>query len=497
MKDIIEILNRNGGMLTSDLSAELVKRGYSEVAARQKISRSYYSSNGQILKLPYLTFPHRAKFAYLKNEGYSERFYNNLYNALNKTNSVYRHTFNLLKTHYGVLNENRFRVYSSSPEISSKHINYATVLDNLIKLKLCEYKNINNVRYIYLTESAWDEKRAIAIEKIELLLVDMLKEWLKRTNFASYKAIDKTRNYGYFYWDISAPSFISPFIIKDKPNDKKIKHGFVVADVVYNIIDENTIKYFINKLNIVKANKNNRLVIPILMAQGYTQEAFNIGRSKGIVIVTPEILFGKDIADMFENLLYKLSNIAAAATKDIEEFLKLYDQLAKIEGAAAHLYGDLFEFIIGVIYREFLPITSLEIGKLISISTGDRKEIDVYIKTTDKKIYFIECKGYSQKTTVAEKEAQYWVEKVPLLRKWGTENIDNFDKLEQHYEFLTTSDFDAEAKQIFDEFNQKTKRYQIEYMNGKQLLAFIKSKNIDSKDKIIKTLNEHYLKMEI
>ena len=122
------------------------------------------------------------------------------------------------------------------------------------------------------------------------------------------------------------------------------------------------------------------------MAQGYTQEAFNIGRSKGIVIVTPEILFGKDIADMFENLLYKLSNIAAAATKDIEEFLKLYDQLAKIEGAAAHLYGDLFEFIIGVIYREFLPITSLEIGKLISISTGDRKEIDVYIKTTDKKI---------------------------------------------------------------------------------------------------------------
>ena len=78
--------------------------------------------------------------------------------------------------------------------------------------------------------------------------------------------------------------------------------------------------------------------------------------------------------------------------EDIEEFLKLYDQLAKIEGAAAHLYGDLFEFIIGVIYREFLPITSLEIGKLISISTGDRKEIDVYIKTTDKKIYFIEVK---------------------------------------------------------------------------------------------------------
>ena len=123
------------------------------------------------------------------------------------------------------------------------------------------------------------------------------------------------------------------------------------------------------------------------------------------------------------------------------------------------------------------------------------KEIDVYIKTNDKKIYFVECKGYSQKTLVSMSEAQYWVEKVPLL--WGVENINNFDKLEQHYEFLTTSDFDVEAKQVFDEFNQKTKKYQIEYMNGKQLIDFIKSKNIESKDKIIKTLNEHYLKMDI
>ena len=497
MKDIIEILKQNGGMLTSDLSDELVKRGCSEAAARQKISRAYSASKGQILRLQYLTFPHRAKFAYLKEEGYSDRFYSNLYDALNKTNSVYSHTFNLLKTHYGVLNENRFRVYSSSPEISSKHIKYETVLDNLIKAKLCEYKNINNIRYIYTTEPNYDEKRAIAIEKIELLLIDMLKEWLKRTNFASYRAIDKTTNYGYYFWDISSPSYIFPFIKKDEPNDKKIQHGFLVADVVYNVVDETTIKYFINKLDIVKSHKNNRPVIPILMAKGYTSEAFNIGRQKGIIIVTPEILFGKDIADLFENLLYKLSNIAAAATKDIEEFLGLYDQLAKIQGSVIHLYGDLFEFMVGAAYREFLSNASLEIGKLISIDTGDRKEIDVYMKTTDNKIYFIECKGYAKKTLVGEKEAKYWVEKVPLLRKWGTENIANFDKLEQHYEFLTTSDFDDKAKEIFDTFNKKTKRYQITYKNGREFITLIKSKNIQTKDKIVKTISEHYLKMEI
>ena len=496
MENIIEILNNKGGMLSSDLSDELVNQGFSEVAARKKISRCCNSSNSMVLRLPYLIFPHRAKFVYLREEGYSERFYSNLYDALNKTNSVYSHTFNLLKCHYGVLNENRFKVYSSSPEISSKHINHATLLNNLIKLKLCEYKNINDIRYIYLTESAWDEKRAIAIEKIELLLIDMLKEWLKRTNLGSFNAIDKLSNYGYFYWDISSPSFISPFLTKDNYN-KTIKHGFVVADIVYNIVDENTIKYFVNKLNIVKANKNNRPVIPILIAQGYTKEAFKTGRNKGIIIVTPEILFGKDVANLFENLLYKLSNIAAAATKDIEEFLKLYDQLAKIQGSATHLYGDLFEFIIGVAYREFLPITSFEIGKLVHISTGNKREIDVYIKTSNNAVYFIECKGYSQKTMVNENEAKYWTEKVPLLRKWGLENIENFDKLEQHYEFITTSDFTSKAKEVFEEFNKRTKKYQVVYLNGQQLLELIKLKNINSKDKIIKTLNEHYFKMEI
>ncbi len=496
MKDIIKILKKHGGMLTSDLSNELIKKGVSKDAARQKISRAL-SNNGDIDRLTNIKFPHRARFIYLKSEGLSERFYHNLYAAFNNTNSAYSHIINLLKLHYGVLNESKYKVYSSAPEISRKHINFTTILNNLLNLKLCEYRNINNVRYIYLNGFEYNEKRAIAIEKVEFLLVDMLKEWLKRTNFASFNAINTQSNYGYYFWDISSPSYIFPFLKEGKSQNEKIMHGFIVADVVYNTIDETTIKYFINKLDIIRSNKNNRPVIPILMAKGYTQEAFSVGKSKGIIIITPEILFGKDIADMFETLLFKLTNIAAAAIKDIEEFLKLYDQLGKIQGSAAHLYGDLFEFLIGVIYRESLPTSSLEIGKFISIDNGNRKEIDVYVKTTNKKIYFIECKGYSQKTNVSEKEAKYWIEKVPLLRKWGNENIENFDKLEQHYEFITTSHFDETAKQVFDEFNFKTKKYQVTYFEGEQLLKFLEQINIESKNKIKKTLQEHYFRMPI
>ena len=147
-------------------------------------------------------------------------------------------------------------------------------------------------------------------------------------------------------------------------------------------------------------------------------------------------------------------------------------------------------------YREYLPNNSLEIGKLVSISTGYKKEIDVYVKA-NRKVYFVECKAHSQKTFVTKTEAQYWIEKVSLLRKWVFENLEHPNDMEIHYDFITTSDFDDDAKQLFDNFNQKSKNYQIKYINGKQFLEFLKKENIESKDKIIKTLNEHYLKMDI
>lgn len=489
MKDIHKILKKNGPMLTSTLADILCKTGFSQEAARQKISRAFKSSNSLIQKLFGINFPHKANYVYLKDEGRSDRFYENLWQNLNKTNSAYCHIINLLKAHNGIINYDRVNVYSSAPDILKKRLSNATIIDTLIKLKLCEYKEINQKHYFYLVNE-YNEKRAIAQEKVELLLIDLVKEWLKRINIGSYEAIDKRKEWvGHFAWDITSPCYISPFVINDKQ-----KHGFVVADIVYEIIDENIIKYFINKIDTIKSQRGILPVLPILLAKGYNKKAFKIGRENGIIIVTPESLFGEDLAKMFEDLLIKLSNIAACAVKDFEEFLKLFDKLAAIQSSAAHLYGDLFEFLIGSVYQESFACNSFDVGKLIHIENGIKKEIDVYIQTKNNQVYFIECKGYSNKTLVSEKEAQYWVEKVPLIRKWGLENIENFDKKKVHYKFITSSDFNDNALCIFEEFNLKTKKYKIEYENGKQLVQFIKNSNINSKDKILKTLNEHYLK---
>lgn len=492
MKDIYKILKENGPMPSSILADKLFKKGFSRVASRKKISRALNDNQSLIQNLSGLNLPHNVNFIFLKKEGRSDRFYNNLWKYLNETNSSFCHIINLLRVHYGIVNKGRINVYTSAPDALKKRLSNNQVIDTLIKLQLCEYKKINQNEYLYLTYE-YNEKRAIAQEKIELLLIELLKNWLKKVNIGSYEAIDKKNELvGHFAWDITSPCYISPFVVNNKQ-----KHGFVVADVVYEVIDENVIKYFINKVDSIKSQQRILPVLPIILAKGYNTKAFKMGRNKGIIIVTPESLFGEDLANMFEDLLIKLSNIAACAVKDFEGFLTLFDKLEKIQSSAAHLYGDLFEFIVGTIYREFLPITSFEIGKLVHISTGNKREIDVYIKTSNNAVYFIECKGYSQKTMVNENEAKYWIEKVPLLRKWGLENIENFDKLEQHYEFITTSDFTSKAKEVFEEFNKRTKKYQVVYLNGQQLLELIKLKNINSKDKIIKTLNEHYFKMEI
>ena len=50
----------------------------------------------------------------------------------------------------------------------------------------------------YIIGDEYSEKQSIAIEKVELVLIDMLKEWLKNTNIASYNAINKQNIYRYF-----------------------------------------------------------------------------------------------------------------------------------------------------------------------------------------------------------------------------------------------------------------------------------------------------------
>lgn len=75
----------NGPSLSSDIKAELVNNNnISDVAARQQISRA----KGNVAYLKNITFPRNESFLYLKEQYQSSQFYQNLYEALIKVNSI-------------------------------------------------------------------------------------------------------------------------------------------------------------------------------------------------------------------------------------------------------------------------------------------------------------------------------------------------------------------------------------------------------------------------
>lgn len=296
---------------------------------------------------------------------------------------------------------------SGSPYRISGHVGYDSALDNFKQINYYTERTIDDITYLYSLDAR--QEAAFAQEKIEYYIIKMLKNWLIKNCFTSTGTIEKNDNYATFKWDITSPSYLSFIREGNKP-------GFVVADIVYNTIDENTIKYFLNKISIAKNQKNISKAIPILIAKYYTPEAFKLAQKNNIIATTPRNLFGDETADLFEELLKVLINAGNIAANEFPRFLELYNKIDTIKGSSLNLAGDLFEFIVGHFYKVAYG-GSLDIGRRIKIDNKS-KEIDVILRTERKSHYYIECKGYGQKQLVSKKDIEEWLEKNSFTRKW-------------------------------------------------------------------------------
>ncbi len=490
MKHIIKILENKGAMLSADLSVELQNTlNITSATARKRIERAISKPNSPIKYILNLNFPHNARFIYLKKDEKNQLFFENLYLALNKTNSVYAHSLNTLIAKNGIIKWNRFRILSGSPDKIVGHLSYRKVLQRLLDIDICRTFEQNGEQYIKLMDNdETSEESAYAQNKIEEIIISSTKDWLKKMGLVSYRTVDVKNEFGSFGWDITAPSYISPFRNGEK-------HGFVVTDVIFNIIDEDCLKYFLHKVKIIKSQKNMYPFIPILIAKFFTKEAYALGKSYGLILVTPEVLFGEKTGELLNNLLKCLTNAASVAINDLEKFMDIYDQLSKIKGASINLQGDLFEFITAHCVKQIFE-GSIDIGKRISIPGElSSKEIDVMLVTNTNSLYFFECKGYNIKNRITKEEIEYWLEKIKFVWKWLKEQRKDLMGRKIIFEFITTSDFYDDAKMLLDEEKTKVKKYSISYKNGEDFINFINESNLINMNKIIKTLKQHYLNL--
>jgi len=490
---IENLLKELGPSPSSKVKELLVSGGLSEEAARQRISRS----RGVVRRLASIGLPKREGFLYLDSQYGSSAFWNSLVNAHTQSNSAYGVAIQSLMVRGGVIPEEFFKIISGSPHKLKKHISSDSVLKGLISCKLVKLEEDEEFgRCVVVDAKGTLEYSQINSLKSKLLVDDVVitavYDWARKMGLASYSAIKKRElssvpKFGQFGWDITAPSYISPLCGFE--NEKKIP-GFIAIDVISSIVNSAGAKYFIKKCQLIRSIKNMRPFVGMLVADRFSKNAFQLGKSFGLIFTTPEILFGNETAESIRNLSLTLENAAAIAVKNPDQVLSLLNSLSKIEGSAINLRGALFELIVGhLVYKG--EGASIDIGVKVRNTNGDHAEIDVRRVKGDHELAIYECKGYQPSTKVDAHEIDRWIsQKIPIIRSALLEES-RFMNVNMSFEYWTSGEYSEEAITLLKKKSSETKKYKIDWKDGRDILEY--ARNIKSQS-MVDALNQHYAK---
>lgn len=490
-----QILIDLGPTLSSEVRKELEKHGISAVAARKRIERA----KGTIKHLEGITFPHNEQFLYIEDQVAAPVFRSSLLKAFDQTNSCYGMAINSLEARKGVILKKDFGIISGSPINVKGHLSSKSVLENLTDLRMVECSGLSVGECVHLSNQdseTIDVKSFKARLKIEKIILDGFKEWVKKLGIVSYQKVsirgDANRdNFGSFEWDINAPSYTHPFVRFDKSGSPK--PGFLVGDVIWSSIDkENHIKYFLNKCRIIRNNNKNRPFIAFLIAKRFAKDAFNRGRREGLIFTTPENLFGKGVSEGLSNVFELFSNDAVGQDKLPDRIGEIFKKLESFKSIIGNLRGKLFEMIVGDSVNR--AGYTVEIGLNITDPKSRKNaEIDVLAESGNhKKVTVYECKGNLEDYEIGESIVRKWVTiSIPRINSWLNINPGRYDQADQkRFEFWTTGKFHIDAINYLKGMKKKSK-HSISWKDRKDILSYIKKSGSNDS---IKVINQYYSK---
>ena len=478
-KDLVSILDNNGPCSSSTFAKLLVQQlKISQPAARQRIKRSI-----NIHKLEGLNLRNNAQFLYLKKDFLSHRYWASLVDVLVESNSSYGFAIAALKQRNGIATMQQFLTFCGSPVKQKKHIPAEAIVKNLEKVQLIKVENIHGLGDCIFLQGKTNEIETLTAElKAKLIAEDILLKaitsWVKNLGIISYDTCKVRGNkeepmVGTFYWDLTAPSYLSPLISGGK--NLKTKPGFITCDVtIERNITAHSIKAFLKKCETLAYLPKIGKCLHIFVAENYSKEAFRLAKEKGVIPATIDTLFGKEITKSLKKLIDILSNTAEkiGSEHDLGTFFK---SLGKIEGVAGNLRGTLFEFLIAEVIRKTVNFESVKLNKIYKPFPNEQAEVDVTVITQDGKIRFIECKAHLPNGFVDHNEVVRWVNKrVPTLRKY-IKNHPDWREKKVSFELWTTANFSDESLKLLKDESIKTDRYLVKYYNSDDVEKIIRS----------------------
>lgn len=415
---VVNALRQLGPCLSTDLTDYLIKNfGLTSTAARQRVSRA----PAEVKRLAHLPFQRKARFLYLESDYASPWYWESLYKAIYSTKGAYARALGAVDAR-DILPLEHFRIACGAPIAQKKHISADTVLERLVSANVLVTETMPGLGKCVMSKRTFEaltsgEGDLIARTRsrfiAEGILLESVREWLRRLAFASYNSV-KVRTgvevsapkVGTFTWDLTAPSYVAGLTTRQKD---KVKPGLVVCDLLLNneALPQH-VEPFIYKVKSLQALKNVGRAMFIFVAQSYEIEAFKALRTAGVVPATPESLFGKDIAEAFRDLIGTLTN-AAMGSLDPAKFDDLFNKLGKLEGAAGNMRGAFFELLVAEIVRKTSP-TQVQLNKICTGKDGTA-EVDVWELKDGIVARMIECKGMAPGALVDDEEIGLWLTK--------------------------------------------------------------------------------------
>src|SRR5690606_3858937 len=126
-----------------------------------------------------------------------------------------------------------------------------------------------------------------------------------------------------------------------------------VCDInLTSVVGIDQVTNFIRKHTNAAAPQKVSAIMPMLVADAFTQEAFDHAKSSGVLAVTLENAFGRGFAKALLDLIKLLTDMGNTAAVNPAHLEKVFSRLSRIEGAAGNLRGPLFELTIASLVKE-------------------------------------------------------------------------------------------------------------------------------------------------
>lgn len=496
MTTVKQFLEEQGPSRAAKVAEWLVyQEKISPDAARKRLESGRLPA--QVKSFPVRLLPKGERFLYLEEQRKEERFWPLFHQAMRDTKSIYGAALDGLIARSGIVTQSEFDVISGAAALPLK----GQVMSKNVAETL---KMAGAIRQIQFEDRAcWVTTRdAICTPDYigfrarlltENILLDGLREWVRKMGFASFNQVfirgDNDRKpVGPYLFDLAGPSYLLPVKSQGK------QPGYFVADVFIGcVLDEYLIQYFLRKTSTLHGllRRNGGGLLPVLVADGFTSSALNQGHAAGILLTTPKELFGYRVATSIASLLTTLRDTAAYASAESPERLtRLIEDLADIEGASGNLRGILFELLSAYLARR--TAASIDMGvKATDPGTGKTADIDILsISPQASHCLAIECKGRRPGGTVTLPEVEDWIRRLPIFIA-HLRTHPQFREAKLRFEIWTSGSFEPDAVELLELEKIKRIKNPIAWKDGNDVLRVA----LDGKEKAIaNALRVHFLR---